>query len=92
MLLSIPTGDHHVEMENKVPGFHPLFADFMASIAVAPRGSRASTPQTKGKIERSVGLFKHSYWAGVFFTDLDDLNIATYSKAYARPSPGVISS
>ena len=46
----------------------------MASIGVAPRVCRAYTPQTKGKVERSVGFFKHSYWAGVTFSDLDDLN------------------
>src|SRR6202140_5134024 len=63
-----------LEMENKVPRWHPLFADFMASIGVAPRVCKAYTPQTKGKVERSVGFFKHSYWAGVTFTDLDDLN------------------
>src|SRR3989440_9591132 len=63
-----------VEMENKVPRWNPLFADFMASIGVAPRVCKAYTPQTKGKIERSVGFFKHSYWAGVSFSDLDDLN------------------
>jgi hypothetical protein len=63
-----------LEMEDKVPRWHPLFADFMASIGVAPRVCKAYTPQTKGKVERSVGFFKHSYWAGVSFTDLDDLN------------------
>src|SRR6266487_5493064 len=63
-----------VEMENKVPRWNPRFADFMASIGVAPRVCKAYTPQTKGKIERSVGFFKHSYWAGVSFTDIDDLN------------------
>src|SRR6266851_5577470 len=63
-----------LEMEDKVPRWNPLFADFMASIGVAPRVCKAFTPQTKGKIERSVGFFKHSYWAGVTFTDLDDLN------------------
>jgi transposase len=63
-----------LEMEHKIPRWNPLFADFMASIGVAPRVCRAYTPQTKGKIERSVGFFKHSYWAGVSFTDIDDLN------------------
>jgi hypothetical protein len=63
-----------LEMENKMPRWNPLFADFMASIGVAPRVCKAYTPQTKGKIERSVGFFKHSYWAGVSFTDIDDLN------------------
>src|SRR5260370_7631784 len=61
-------------MENKVPGWNPLFANFMASIGGGPRVGRVFTPQTKGKIERSVGFFKHSYWAGVSFTDIDDLN------------------
>src|SRR6266700_7264064 len=42
-----------VEMENKVPRWNPLFADFMASIGVAPRVCKAYTPQTKGKIESS---------------------------------------
>src|SRR6266516_1721860 len=46
----------------------------MASIGVAPRVCKASTPQTKGKVERTVGFAKHSYWAGVCFTDMDDLN------------------
>jgi hypothetical protein len=32
------------------------------------------TPQTKGKIERSVGFAKQSFWAGVCFSDIDDLN------------------
>ena len=63
-----------LEMENKVPRWNPLFADFMASIGVAPRVCKAYTPQTKGKVERSVGFFKQSYWAGVSFTDIEDLN------------------
>jgi transposase len=63
-----------LEMANKVPRWNPLFADFMASIGVAPRVCKAYTPQTKGKVERSVGFFKHSYWAGVSFTDIDELN------------------
>jgi transposase len=63
-----------LEMEEKKPRWNPLFADFMASIGVAPRVCKASTPQTKGKVERTVGFAKHSYWAGVSFTDIDDLN------------------
>ncbi len=63
-----------VEMEEKKPRWNPLFADFMACIGVAPRVCKAYTPQTKGKVERTVGFAKHSYWAGVSFTDIDDLN------------------
>ncbi len=63
-----------LEMEEKTPRWNARFADFMASIGVAPRVCRAYTPQTKGKIERSVGFIKQSFWAGVCFSDLDDLN------------------
>jgi len=41
-----------VEMEGKIPRWNPRFADFMASIGVAPRVCRAYTPQTKGIEER----------------------------------------
>jgi transposase len=67
-----------VTMENKIPRWNARFADFMASIGVAPRVCKAFTPQTKGKIERSVGVIKQSFWAGVSFSDIDDLNRQAY--------------
>ncbi|GHO87168.1 IS21 family transposase [Dictyobacter formicarum] len=63
-----------LEMEDKTPRWNARFADFMASIGVAPRICKPYTPQTKGKVERSVGFVKQSFWAGVNFTDIDDLN------------------
>jgi transposase len=63
-----------LEMEDNTPRWNPLFSDFMASIGVAPRVCKPRTPQTKGNIERSVGIIKYSFWPGVRFTDLDDLN------------------
>jgi len=63
-----------LEMEGKTPRWNPRFADFMASIGVAPRVCKAYTPQTKGKIERSVGVIKQGFWPGVSFSDIDDLN------------------
>jgi hypothetical protein len=63
-----------LEMEDKTPRWNPRFADFMASIGVAPRVCKAYTPQTKGKIERSVGVIKQNFWPGVSFSDIDDLN------------------
>lgn len=63
-----------MEMEDTTPKWNPLFADFMASLGVAPRVCKPYKPQTKGKVERSVGIIKSSFWAGVRFTDLDDLN------------------
>src|SRR5260370_15106112 len=62
-----------LEVKDKVPYWTPLFADFMASIGVAPRVCKAYTPQTKGKVERTVGFVKKSFWAGVCFTEIDDL-------------------
>jgi transposase len=63
-----------LEMEDKQPRWNARFADFMASIGVAPRVCKAFTPQTKGKIERSIGFVKHNFWPGVSFSDIDDLN------------------
>lgn len=63
-----------LEMDGPTPKWNPLFADFMACIGVAPGVCKPYTPQTKGKVERRVGSIKQSFWAGVHFTDLDDLN------------------
>ncbi|HEY6407054.1 MAG TPA: hypothetical protein VIY29_06280 [Ktedonobacteraceae bacterium] len=46
----------------------------MVSIAVAARVCKPYTPQTKGKVERTVSHVKQSLWGGITFTDLDDLN------------------
>jgi transposase len=54
--------------------WHPLFTDLMLSLGITPRVCRPYTPQTKGKVERSVGVIKHDFWPGVTFRDLDDLN------------------
>src|SRR5436853_5497097 len=63
-----------LEMEEKQPRWNARFADFMASIGVAPRVCKAYTPQTKGKIERTIGFVKKNFWPGVSFTDIEDLN------------------
>src|SRR5581483_5600851 len=63
-----------LEMDGNLPKWNPVFADFMASIGVSPRVCKPYTPQTKGKVERTVGIIKKSFWPGVRFTDIDDLN------------------
>jgi transposase len=63
-----------LEMDGNTPKWNPLFADFMACLGVAPRVCKPYTPQTKGKIERSVGIIKNSFWPGVRFSDIDHLN------------------
>lgn len=64
-----------LEMDGKVAKWNPVFADFMACLGVAPRVCKPYTPQTKGKVERSVGVIKHGFWPGVRFSDIDDLNV-----------------
>ena len=63
-----------LQMDGRTPQWNPQFADFLASIGVTPRVCRPYAPQTKGKVERSIGVIKASFWPGVRFTDLDDLN------------------
>lgn len=63
-----------LEMDGSTPKWNPQFADFLAAVGVTPRVCRPYAPQTKGKIERSIGVVKSSFWPGVRFRDLDDLN------------------
>src|SRR5260370_13711246 len=63
-----------LEMDGKTPKWNPIFADFMACIGVAARVCKSYTPQTKGKVERSVGVIKSGFWPGVRFSDIDHLN------------------
>lgn len=64
--------------------WNPQFADMLATIGVTPRVCKPYTPQTKGKVERSIGVVKSSFWAGVHFTDLDDLNAQARAWCDAR--------
>jgi hypothetical protein len=68
-----------LEMEDNKPRWNPRFADFMVSIGVAARVCKPYTPQTKGKVERTVSHVKQSLWAGITFTDLDDLNLQAHA-------------
>lgn len=63
-----------VQMDGKTAQWHPLFADFLATLGVVPRVCKAYTPQTKGKVERAIGVIKADFWPGVTFGDLSDLN------------------
>jgi transposase len=54
--------------------WNSVYADFLAAIGVAPRVCRSRTPQTKGKVERSIRVIKESFWPGVRFEDVGDLN------------------
>jgi hypothetical protein len=64
------------------------FSDFVASLGITPHVCKPYTPQTKGKVERTVGVLKSGFWPGVSFTDLDDLNtqvLAWYDRLNEQP-------
>lgn len=63
-----------VAMEDGQPKWHPLFADRVSSLGITPRVCKAYTPQTKGKVERTVSVVETGFWPGGQFIDLDDLN------------------
>lgn len=63
-----------LEMESGTPRWHPRFQELVNALGITPRVCKPYTPQTKGKVERSVWLVKHNFWPGVRFADLDDLN------------------
>ena len=63
-----------LDMQTGQPRWHPRFQELVESLGISPRICQPSTPQTKGKVERSIGLVKSDFWPGVTFTDLDDLN------------------
>jgi hypothetical protein len=63
-----------LDMDGTTPIWNPIFADFAACLGIAPRVCKPRKPQTKGKIERSVGIIKDGFWPGVRFTDIDDVN------------------
>jgi transposase len=63
-----------VTMDGTTPRWNAQFLDLMTHLGIVPSVCRAYAPQTKGKVERSIRVVKESFWPGVTFTDLDDLN------------------
>ena len=62
--------------------YHAGFLDFAKHSGFRIKLCQPYRAQTKGKVERSVGIIKHSFWPGVCFTDLDDLN--TQARAWCE--------
>ncbi len=63
-----------LDMETGQPHWHPRFQELVGALGISPRVCKSYTPQTKGKVERSVGVVKHDFWPGVRFTEVEDLN------------------
>jgi transposase len=54
--------------------FHKKFLDFAAYYGFVPRVCRPYRPETKGKIESTIGFVKKNFWPGIHFESLGDLN------------------
>lgn len=56
------------------PVWNPRFLDFASYYGFVPRACHPYRPETKGKIESGVRFVRSSFWPGIQFTSLPDLN------------------
>jgi len=56
------------------PEYNERFLDFALRVGFMPRACRPYRARTKGRVERAIGYIRDSFWPGLKFTDLDDLN------------------
>jgi len=54
--------------------WNPMFEDFSRHYGFIPRLCKPYCPQTKGKVENSIGYMKRDFLLGGTFTSLDDMN------------------
>jgi transposase len=53
-----------LDMQTGQPHWHPRFQELVSALGISPRVCRSYTPQTKGKVERSVGCDQTCLLAG----------------------------
>ena len=63
-----------VERIDGVVRFHPKMLDFASYYGFLPRVCHPYRPQTKGKIESTIRYIKSSFWPGLEFATLAELN------------------
>ncbi len=56
------------------PRFHTKMLDFASYYGFVPRVCHPYRPQTKGKIESTIRYIKSSFWPGIVFDSIEDLN------------------
>ncbi|MDZ4168884.1 MAG: IS21 family transposase [Coriobacteriia bacterium] len=54
--------------------FNEALMDFAGRFGFSPQLCRPARPQTKGKVERSIGYVKDAFLVGRTFTDVEDMN------------------
>jgi len=60
--------------ESGKPTLNSRFAEFALTLGFRPRICRPYRAQTKGRVERTVGYLRQSFWPGRTFASLADLN------------------
>ena len=63
------------EHDGNLVRFHPRFLGFAREYGFLPRACHVRAAWEKGKIERSVGYLRQSFWPLRRFTDLADVNL-----------------
>ena len=58
--------------------WNPQFEDFFKCFGFIPRLCRPYRPQTKGKIENTVGYVKRDFFLGRRFSSLEDINVQVH--------------
>lgn len=68
-----------LEHTRTVVTFNEALLDFAGRFGFRPQLCRPYRPQTKGKVERTIGYLKDAFLVGRVFTDLDDMNAQVLS-------------
>jgi len=55
------------------PLWNPRFLDFASYYGFVPRACHPYRPETKGKIERTIGFVRQSFWPGLPWESIDSL-------------------
>lgn len=68
-----------LEHTRTVVTFNAALLDFAGRFGFRPQLCRPYRPQTKGKVERTIGYVKDAFLVGRTFTDVDDMNAQVLS-------------
>ena len=68
-----------LEHSRTVVTFNEALLDFAGRFGFRPQLCRPYRPQTKGKVERTIGYVKDAFLVGRVFTDIDDMNARVLS-------------
>jgi transposase len=88
---SILTDNMKTVVEDRIEGqviWNRRFLDFAAYYGFVPRVCQPYRPQTKGKVESTIGFLKKNFWPGLEFTSLEALNTQAWlwaEEVNARP-------